>query len=169
MQNILITYASKYGSTGEIAAVIHQELLDHGLNVTLLPVEMLEHDSLYDYGAVILGSALYMGQWLDTAKHFLTAHQAALMTRPLWVFSSGPTGDEAITSAALPADIAALVKPLNPRSVTLFHGKLDPKLLTLAERMLLKLMHPPQGDFRDWDAVRQWCAEISAELRPIPL
>ncbi len=169
MQNVLIAYASKYGSTGEIAAVIQQELTEQGFSAQMLPVEMLDRDSLGHYDAVILGSAIYMDQWLPSAKAFVTAHQAELMARPLWVFASGPTGNGPLIQTTLPAPIAKLIDPLSPRDVCVFHGKLNPKVLTFAERMLLRIMHPAQGDFRNWEAVRQWSADIAADLLLIPV
>jgi menaquinone-dependent protoporphyrinogen IX oxidase len=27
------------------------------------------------------------------------------------------------------------------------------------------VVHAPEGDFRDWDAIRAWADEIAAELR----
>jgi menaquinone-dependent protoporphyrinogen oxidase len=167
MQNILIAYASKYGSTTEIAAVIQQELVDQGLNVTLLPVEMLDAASLDGYDVVILGSAIYMGQWLESARRFVTTHEEALRRIPLWVFSSGPTNDGLIAAPKIPPAVTALVAPLAPRDVTVFRGKLNPRVLSLAERLILKIMNSPQGDFRDWDAVRAWSADIATALLPL--
>ena len=49
--------------------------------------------SLDGYDAVIIGSAVYMGHWLDPAKDLVSRFGDALAGRLVWLFSSGPVGD----------------------------------------------------------------------------
>ena len=87
---ILVAYASKYGSTKEIAEKIGQVLTDAGFAVDVLPADKVA--DVAPYQAVVLGSAVYSGNWRKAAANFLKANEKALAGRPLWLFSSGPTG-----------------------------------------------------------------------------
>lgn len=91
MTRVLVAYASKRGSTGEIADAIVDVLRDSGLDADAKPVEDVE--SIASYDAVVLGSAVYMKRWRGDAKHFLRKHGEELSQLPFWVFSSGPVGD----------------------------------------------------------------------------
>ena len=84
---ILVTYASKYGATREIAEKIGEDLRLAGLGVDVLPVDDVRE--LDPYKAVILGSAVYIGKWQKEAEVFLKANEQSLADRPTWIFSSG--------------------------------------------------------------------------------
>src|SRR3954449_8839298 len=86
--NVLVAVASKHGSTREIAEAIAGELRSMGIDADLRGVGDVE--SIAGYDALILGSALYMGNWLADAKDFANRFAGCLGTRPVWVFSSGP-------------------------------------------------------------------------------
>jgi menaquinone-dependent protoporphyrinogen oxidase len=88
---VLVAYATKYGATAEIAEKIGQELRQAGLQTDVLPADRVS--DLFPYKAVVLGSAVYMGQWQKKAATFLRAKEKALVERPVWLFSSGPTGE----------------------------------------------------------------------------
>ena len=88
---VLVTAATKYGATTEIAQAIAETLGEHGLEATILPPEQVEGVDGYD--AVVLGSAVYAGHWLEPARELVERHAAALAGLPVWLFSSGPVGD----------------------------------------------------------------------------
>jgi len=88
---VLVTAATKYGATAEIAAAIAEVLDEHGLEATVLPPEQVERVDGYD--AAVVGSAVYAGHWLKPARELVERHSAALADRPVWLFSSGPVGD----------------------------------------------------------------------------
>src|ERR1700761_9396595 len=88
---VLVAYASKRGSTAEIAETVAATLRRAGLDVDLKPA--VEVQSLEPFDAVVLGSAVYMKRWRGDARHFLKKHRKALRQIPFWVFSSGPVGD----------------------------------------------------------------------------
>ena len=85
---VLVSAASRHGATAEIAQAIGQALSEQGLTVTVVPPG--EVRSLDGYDAVIIGSAVYMGHWLDPAKELVNRFHEALTDRPVWLFSSGP-------------------------------------------------------------------------------
>ena len=55
---------------------------------------------------------------------------------------------------------------IGPRDIALFHGALDMEKLGLGEKLIIKAIHSPNGDFRDWDAITDWAASIVFSLRP---
>ena len=95
MTHILVAYASKRGSTGEIADAIADVLRQSGLEVDCKSAG--EVGSLDSYDGIVLGSAVYMKRWRGDAKHFLRKHGEELSRLPFWVFSSGPVGDPSKT------------------------------------------------------------------------
>ncbi|SFK99795.1 flavodoxin domain-containing protein [Geodermatophilus ruber] len=164
---ILVTAASKHGSTHEIAAALARALTQSaaagraGLTATWLPAENRPDPSACD--AVVLGSAVYAGSWLPAARDLATAHAAVLRDRPLWLFSSGPIGVPPFPPDE-PDSVGALRAMLGPRGHRVFPGRLDRSRLTFGERAMVTAMRAPIGDFRDWAAVAAWAEEIADEI-----
>jgi len=90
---VLICAASKYGATSEIARAVADVLAGRGCEVTVLPPQ--EAGAVEEFDAVVLGSAVYMGQWMKPARELAERSAAALASRPVWLFSSGPVGEPA--------------------------------------------------------------------------
>ena len=160
---ILVTVASKHGSTREIARAIADELRAQALVVDLYDID--EVQTLTGYDAVILGSAIYAGNWLPQAKRFAQRNADQLARLPVWVFSSGPIGAPDPQPHDDPARLAASLGAAKIRDHQVFVGKLDLAELGLTDRLIARAFHTPEGDFRDWDAIRTWAREIAAELR----
>lgn len=160
--NVLLAVASKHGSTREIASAIAEELQNSGLSVDLQ--EVRDIDTLNGYDAIILGSAIYAGQWLPEARDFATAVRTELVHFPLWLFSSGPLGAENPQPQDDPAKLAESLGDIPVLDHRVFVGKLDPTKLGLGERLIAKAVHAPAGDFRNWDEIRAWAREIAREL-----
>lgn len=165
--HVLVAYASKYGSTTEIAEKIGQVLRDAGLTVDVLPVDQV--DGISDYHAVVLGSAVYTGHWRQDAIAFLEANEYTLADMPVWFFSSGPTGTgdpvELMKGWNFPKAQQLIANHIRPRDTSLFHGNLDMKKLGFAERILIKGINAPIGDFRDWNAITAWANAIAEALK----
>lgn len=164
---VLVAYASKYGATEEIAARIGQELREAGISSEVKPVDQV--NELAPYGAVILGSAVYAGQWLKEAVAFLKNNEEALAQRPVWIFSSGPTGEgdpvELMKGWRLPEALQPIADRIQPRDIAFFSGELDLGKLNLAEKLIVKAMKAPTGDYRDWESIETWAREIAAILK----
>jgi menaquinone-dependent protoporphyrinogen oxidase len=168
--NILVTYASKYGATKEIAEKIGEVIRKAGLQVDVLPVDGIR--DLKSYKAVVLGSAIYVGKWPKEAAKFLQAHEKILADRPVWLFSSGPTGDgdavELVEGARLPPALQPVVDRIHPRDIAVFHGYINLEKLNFIEKWAIKsLVKKPFGDFRDWGAIASWGTSIADTLREV--
>lgn len=155
---LLVAYASKYGSTAEIAEVVGQELQKREVEVEVKPVGQV--NSLEGYDGFVIGSALYAGGWLKPAADFLRSNEDTLAGRPVWLFSSGPTGDgdpnEILGGWTIPEDLAGAVERIKPREIMLFHGKIDPEKLSPGEKMIIQSVKATVGDYRDWLVIRSW-------------
>jgi menaquinone-dependent protoporphyrinogen IX oxidase len=162
---VLVTAASRHGSTHEIADALARRLQeaagDRGLTAAALHAENRPDPAGFD--AVVLGSAVYGGSWLEPARDLAHQHVAVLRARPLWLFSSGPIGAPPYPPDE-PYDTATLTGLLAPRGHRVFPGRLEPSRLSAPERAVVTAMRAPVGDFRDWDAVGTWAVEIAAEL-----
>jgi menaquinone-dependent protoporphyrinogen oxidase len=163
---VLIAYATKYGATAEIADKIGQVLTEAGFDVEVLPADLV-HD-VTPYGAVVLGSGVYVGQWRKEAVDLLKSHEEVLAQRPVWLFSSGPTGKgdpvELMKGWRFPEALAPNADRIGVRDKALFHGAIDIKRLSLPEKLLIKGIKAPIDDYRDWDAITAWAAGIAAAL-----
>ena len=164
--NVLVVYASKHGSTAEIAEAIAETLRQSGVGVDC--IEAGKVGSVEPYDAVVLGSAVYIKRWRGDAKHFLSKHDKELSQRPFWVFSSGPVGDpksEVDPSWLEPPKIIEHVMRLGAREHVVFGGRLPVNPRGPMEHAMVKNTPPEYHDRRDWDEIRAWAAAVASELR----
>lgn len=178
---ILVAYASRHGATKGIAERIADTLLRRGLDVTLRPIEAI--DDIERYDVFVIGSAAYLGGWLKEAGAFVRRHRSVLAARPVWLFSSGPTGREGVDAsgrdtltASVPKEFAEFALAIQPRDERVFFGAYDPALPPsgLAEQLMSRFMRfapaardaLPIGDFRDWPAIDAWADRIALEVTP---
>ena len=166
-QTVLVTYASKYGATAEIAQKIGEVLAESGLDTEVLSTDSV--GELSRYGAVVLGSGVYIGRWRKQAVQFLKKHSGVLASLPVWLFSSGPTGKgdpvELLDGWKLPKALQPVVDSIKPLDVVVFHGVLIVEKLTAIERWIINKVKAPFGDLRDWQSITSWAVKIAAALR----
>lgn len=160
---VLVTAATRHHGTHEIAEAIAAGLVERGVDAEALPIG--EVTSVDRYGAVVLGSAVYMGRWLGEARRFAQLHASALCVMPVWLFSSGPLGpaDHPIPPGT-PADVPVLLRLTRATTHRTFAGRLEMKRLHFAERVVARTIHAPERDDRDWDAIDRFAGEIADEL-----
>jgi menaquinone-dependent protoporphyrinogen oxidase len=155
---VLVTASTKYGATGEIAQAIGQVFGECGWDVVVVPPEQVQELDSFD--AVVLGSAVYAGHWLKPARELVDRCSAALAAKPVWLFSSGPIGDPPKPEED-PVDVAEILQVTKARGHRVFAGKLVKKQLSFPDRAIAAALRVPEGDFRDWQEVRTWAAEIA--------
>jgi len=164
---VLVAYATKYGATAEIAEKIGQVLREAGLRADVLSADRV--GDLTSYQAVVLGSAVYVGQWRKEAVKFLKANETVLAEKPVWLFSSGPTGEgdaaELGQGWRFPGKLQPIADRVRPRDVAVFHGTVDMGKLSFIEKQMLKMVKAPIGEFRDWDSITSWAAAIADALK----
>ena len=159
---ILVAYASKHGATEGIARFIAERLVERGRRAEARPVA--EVSDLGSPEAVVLGSSIYAGSWMKEALDFAQDHEAALRQVPVWLFSSGPLGDQVVDDEEQPKQLAELQERLHPREHHVFFGALDVAKLGFAERMIVKAVKAPDGDFRNWDEIGDWADRVADAL-----
>ena len=159
---VLVTYASKHGSTQGIAEAIGRRLRERGLDAEVRSVR--EVKDLEPYDTVVLGSAVYLGAWLKEAQAFLDRHEEVLRRTPLWLFSSGPTAADQGMDLAVSVKTRERLDALGARDHHLFRAALDAKKLGLLERTAIKAAKQPLGDFRDWSDIEAWADSIASAV-----
>ena len=157
---VLVAYATKYGSTREIAELIGERLRAAGLEVNVAAARTVS--DLSPYQAVVLGSALYAAHWQREANRFVVRHTFALQVRPVWLFSSGPLDRSADAGTLPPApSVAITTDPIGSLDHRTFGGRLLADTPGVEPQVLAT---HPTGDFRDWDAIRSWADSIARAI-----
>jgi menaquinone-dependent protoporphyrinogen oxidase len=166
--SVLVAYATRYGSTQEVAEAVGKALRERGLDVELLAASKVR--SLDAYRAVVLGAPLYMFHWHADAHHFLSRHRKAL-TLPgglrLAIFALGPwhADPKELQDARgqLDKELAKYAW-LAPAAVEVFGGKFDPARLDFPYNLIGPLKQMPASDVRDWTAIGAWAGGLPATL-----
>lgn len=164
---VLIAYASRCGSTGGVAESIGQIFSEAGAAVEVRPVKEVNDPSLYQ--SVIVGSAIRMGKWLPEAVEFIKTHQERLSQIPVAYFAVCMTMKDDTTENRQKAlgyldPVRKQFSRVNPVDIGLFAGAVDHKRLSFAYSLILKVMGTPEGDFRNWEAIRTWAAGVRPTL-----
>ena len=166
-KKVLITYASKHGSTAEIAKKIEEDLNQSGFECTTIPVKQVK--DLSGFQAVVLGTGLYMGQWQKDAVKFIKQNKALLENQKLWIFTSGPTGEgdpvKLVQNRLYPEGLRAAIEEINPKDVAVFHGNIDPSKLSGFEKWIIGKVNAAIGDFRNWQSISTWATGIANALK----
>ena len=155
---VLVSTASKHGSTAEIGARIGGVIEARGHRVDVLRPE--DVDDVVPYDVVVLGSAVYAGRWQKEARQLVEREGGVLVQRPVWLFSSGPIGDPPKPDED-PVDIADVMAATKAEDHRVFAGRLDRRSLSFPERAIVAALHVADGDDRDWDAIDAWATSIA--------
>ena len=175
---VLVTYATRHGATRGIAERVAARLREHDLDVALSATADAPTPDGFD--AVVVGGAAYMGHWLTDSRSYVERHREALLSRPTWLFSSGPIGTETtdakgrdLLETSRPLEADELVSSVRAREWHVFYGSYDPseppvgvveRLGSLFTRIPAIRDAMPAGDFRDWPAIDAWADEIADVL-----
>ncbi len=163
-KKILIAYASKCGSTGEVAAAIGKTLAQNGAHVDVMPINKVT--DLPGSQVVFVGSAIRMAKWLPEAADFVSENRTILQRVPTAFFTVCATMSE--DTPANRAKAEGFIEPvrtvLAPAAEGYFAGKVDPERLSFIDNMMLKVKGTPVGDFRNWDKIRDWAQSTYAQI-----
>lgn len=159
----LVVYGSKRGGTKGLAEMLADALADDGLEVTVRSAAVRTRD-VDSYDLVVVGGALYANLWHKDARRFVHRSAAVLRTKPVWLFSSGPLGEDAVETATIEpvGQVEDLMKSIGARGHRTFGGRLAPDAKGLVAGAMAK---KHSGDWRDPEEVRLWAKEIVSELR----
>jgi menaquinone-dependent protoporphyrinogen oxidase len=160
---VLVAYASRHGSTEEVALAIAGRLSAHGIVADVRATRDIE--TLDGYDAVVLGSAIYMGRLHADARAFVRRYRAILAARPLAVFAMGPRSLETdeVAGSRNALDAALARASLEPTATAIFGGVLDPSQLRFPFNRMSAV------DARDWDAIRSWGDDVAAGITQVPV
>lgn len=170
-QKILIAYASKFGSTAEVAITMGDVLCQQGNIVETKWVKNVK--DLNHYDAVIIGSPIRYDKWMSEAKEFVKANQKILQQLPTAYFFTclllhklNPKGD--LEAKEYSDKLQSLVPQVKPVSIGGFAGVLDYSNMGFFSRLILKAIlfkkGVKEGDYRDWDAIRSWAKGVHFKL-----
>lgn len=164
---ILVAYASKFGTTTQVAECIAQTLQQYNHQVDVIQVAQV--DNIADYDAVIIGAAIHYDHWMTDAQAFVKTHQATLSTKPVACFFtclalSKQTEKDQQQADTYRKKIANLNPHINPISIGCFAGAVKyqsmPFLFRLVARVILSVMKVKEGDYRDWAVIRTWALDV---------
>lgn len=163
---ILVTYASRAGSTMGVAEAIGKTLSESGAQVDVIPISDVK--DLSPYRAVVAGSAIRKSKWLPEAAQFIQTHKTDLAQKPFAMFTVCITLAMSNTDqyrSAVSSWVAPVRAQVKPVSEAFFAGLLDFSKLplnwdTLMLRATVALGIFPKGDHRDWNAIRAWANSV---------
>jgi len=169
-EKILVTYASRFGSTAGVAEAIGKTLAENGAQVDVLPMQAVKDISAYR--AVVAGSAINAGEWLPEAMHFVRAHRAELQSKPFAAFLVCMTLTMR-NAQQYRGHVSTWLEPVRtlvrPVSEGLFAGALDiARIPSFGDRLKFRISVLmgvwKAGDHRDWNAIRAWAMELKPLL-----
>jgi menaquinone-dependent protoporphyrinogen oxidase len=134
----LILYASKYGSTGDIANRIAAKI--NGAEVHQLGGDAVP--PLDGYDCVIIGSSIYAGAIRKEAKEYVAANADALNGKTLGLFVCGLDGGKGAEyfDANFPAGMIS-----NAKAAMYLGGLFDPKKAGLFDRLAIWMITKQSG------------------------
>lgn len=165
---VLVTYASRYGSTAEVAEAIGSVLREEGFDVDVRHVADVDDPGGYE--AVVVGSPIYFGRWMSEAADLVSRHRAVLAERPVALFTV--CGTMMTDTERNRRHVRRWLAPVHRRApevrpvdTGLFGGKVERRGLTLFDRLFVWASRTIEADRRDWDLIQAWARDLAPKLR----
>lgn len=164
----LVAYASRTGYTTEVAEMIGGVLREADMDVDVRPIKEVADVSPYE--AVIVGTAVRVGKPVPETVRFVNKHRQALSRMRVAFFAVCMTMCEPTAENYKKAHsfLEPLIASIDPVDVGMFAGAMEYRRLPFLPRLMLSRMKVPEGDFRDWPAIRAWAAALAPRLVPTP-
>ncbi len=160
-KRILVTYATRAGSTAEVADFISKQLNQQGFSVDLQPIKQVNDLSGYD--AVVVGSPIRMGKWVGEANQFLQKNNAVLSNKPTATFTVCMPQVEDHQQAF--DDYLTQIKNFHtPKEAAFFLGKMELKKLSFLDRFISNALKAKDEDLRDWEKIGAWAQVLPNTL-----
>ncbi|HEX7350063.1 flavodoxin domain-containing protein [Brachybacterium sp.] len=161
---LLVAYATHSGATRTLAETVAASLRAEGFQVEL--ADIADGPDPAGHEAVVLGSGVRVEAIEKSAARWAAAHEEALAAMPFAFFSCSGSASDPATGGRQKATDAFLGRfPVTPVAVRNFPGWVLMDRIPVHERVLLRSMRTPTGDFRDLPAVEAWGREIAPLLR----
>lgn len=157
---VLVTASGRYGSTQQIAETIGEVLSEHGHDVDVIPAP--EVSDVSEYEAVVMGGAVYAGQWLRDGRELIKRVGESLVDKSLWLFSSGPVGED--MPASPPPLMGEVLDPLDGEDHAVFGGRLQRDQLYIGDKAIAQSLGAEDGDYRNWDEIKAWASSVAAQI-----
>lgn len=164
MARVLVAYATKNGSTAEIAEAVGKELVAAGHSADVRETGSVP--SLDGYTAVVIGGPIYMGKIHSGVQKWAKQHRDALLKLPVAGFAVGlsPATNDTEGICWTTKALHTALSPVPLVAETVFAGRLDPAKLSWFQNWIVKKVKSPVGDFRDWNAIAAWARELPAKM-----
>lgn len=162
---VLVAYATKGGSTAELANVLAEVLREDGMAAEVRQAR--EVQELEPYSAVVLAAALYMGRLHRDARRFLEKHRAQLEKMPVALIVPGPVQDVEKDWAGAREQLdkeQARYPWLSPVARHIVGGVFDPARLGFPYTLIPALRRMKPMDARDWAAIRGMARAMALNL-----
>jgi menaquinone-dependent protoporphyrinogen oxidase len=168
---ILVGYATKHGSTAEVAEFIGQVFREHDIDTTVSKVEDIQ--SVKDYDAFVLGSPVYASLWLTEMSQFLERFEGELSKKPVyyWMNCIRVLEPDGLEHALTEYVYKPTIDKIGVRNIGVFGGKLNLQEIDWNERWTLVARYEGDAlpgsridDYRDWNAIREWAKQIREQL-----
>jgi menaquinone-dependent protoporphyrinogen oxidase len=166
-KRVLISYASRCGSTGGVAEAMGQVLCGMGASADIRLIGNV--NDLSPYHAVIVGSAIRRGKWLPEAVSFVKDNRDILGRLPIAFFvvcltMKDNTAENRSTVMAYLEPVRKEAPKIQPVAAGLFPGAVNFGKLSVVDKMMLKAKGASEGDYRDWSAVKAWASAVGPML-----
>lgn len=165
----LVGYASRYGSTREIALRIADTMRADDIEVDVRCVEDISDVSPYD--AIVFGSGVYDGAWTAEATHLVLGYAPQLKRRLVWLFSVASFDDRHPVVGGLmrqePRDIEQFEPIVHPRGYRVFAGVIDLERWPSWARLIFEALGGRPGDNRQWNEIEAWARDIAQQVRAL--
>jgi len=158
-KKILVSYASEYGSTGGVAEAIGKELCSKGAKADVFLARNVKN--LSSYQGVIVGSAIYRGKWMPEAINFVKTNSEILRQIPVAFFMvcmtmHQPSEENRRKALAYLDPVLQTIPQVKPVDIEPFAGAMHYSNLSWLNKKIIQSKEVPEGDFRDWEAIRAW-------------